>query len=488
MSVDLVSGFPKNLCFSLKSLSNFTKQVVRINGDRVNPNFGEVSRFKLPSAALIDFRTISIFGDVTLYNNQGTGAANYSLHLPRNGLNSCIQQLTITANGVQLCNINDYNLLYNTLIDLEGADISQASKRFLENADPSVYFYQGASAAANSSIGACCACDGTIASNIESKRPAVVNNFLGFMGSLSTPVLDLNDIGDIFIEIRWASPSVCWGTWVTNNTATPAYTTTSGCFIDNLRLTCAKINFESSEYYDLKAQKLAEEELLVGYYDYFTARGTSGAKSSGISMNFNINTNSLDQCIATFQQADYNTIKPLVLHNSATNASTTNFNSAITNAEVADDETTAVIGDYFNNSYYFMRAGVDLATSQWTINSTNIDPYPLPPSEIFNQNLIALGNQNLDFGSGGVHAGCISIWHFLKYYFCHILSLENLSGDGAHWRSGLSGNGSTVNIGYQAVFSTTTGGTQNTEKISPVIFCRSTKVLSIREGHVISVN
>jgi len=488
MNKDLVSGFPKNLAYTLKSLSNFTKQTVKVMPDRVTPNFGEVSRFKLPSSALIDFRTISIFGDVTLYNNQGTTlATNYSLHLPRNGLNSCIQQLTITANGVQLCNINDYNLLYNTLIDLEGADISQASKRFLENADPSVYFYQGASAAANSSIGAVCACDGSNISNIELKRPAVVNNFLGFMGSLSTPVLDLNDIGDIFIEIRWQNPSVCWGTWITANTASPAYTTTSGCFIDNLRLTCSKINFESSEYYDLKAQKLMEEGLMVGYYDYFTARGTSGPKSANISMNFNINTNSLDQCIATFQQADYNTIKPLVLHNSATASSTTNFNNAITNAEVADDETTAVIGDYFNNSYYFMRPGVDLATSQWTINSTNIDPYPLPPSEIFNQNLIALGNQNLDFGTGGVHAGCVSIWHFLKYYFCHILSLENLSGDGAHWRSGLSGNGSTVNIGYQAVFSTTTGGTQNTEKISPVIFCRSTKVLTIKDGHIISV-
>ena len=36
-----------------------------------------------------------------------------------------------------------------------------------------------------------------------------------------------------------------------------------------------------------------------------------------------------------------------------------------------------------------MRAGVDLATSQWSINSTNIDPYPLPPSEIRNANVIA---------------------------------------------------------------------------------------------------
>ena len=145
------------------------------------------------------------------------------------------------------------------------------------------------------------------------------------------------------------------------------------------------------------------------------------------------------------------------------------------------------IGDGFNQSYFFMRAGADLATSQWSINSTNIDPYPLPPSEIWNQNLIALGNNNIDFGTSGVHSSCVSIYHFLKYYFCHILSLENLSGDGQMWRSGLSGNGSTVNINYQATFNKTDTGAANTENISPVIFCRSTKALTIKDGHVINV-
>ncbi len=42
--------------------------------------------------------------------------------------------------------------------------------------------------------------------------------------------------------------------------------------------------------------------------------------------------------------------------------------------------------DEFNQSYYFMRAGADLLTSQYSINSVNVDPYPLPPSEIWNQN------------------------------------------------------------------------------------------------------
>jgi len=321
--MDLVSGFPKNLAYTLKQLSNFTKQTVKVMPDRVNPSFGEVSRFKLPASAMIDFRTISIFADVSLYNNVGTAAANYCLHLPRNTA-SLIQQITITCNGVQLCNINDYNLLYNTLYDIEGADSSQTSKRFLENADPSVYYYQGATSAANSAIGCVNAQNGALAGNTEVNRPIVINNFLGFISSLSTPVLDLNDTGDIYIEIRWASPSVLWAT--TNAAAATAFNTTTGCQFNNLRMTCSKINFESSEYYDLKAQKLLSDGLLVGYYDYWTSRGTSVPKSSGVNMNFNVATNSLDQCIATFQKGDCSTIKNLVLNSSGTNGSLITFN------------------------------------------------------------------------------------------------------------------------------------------------------------------
>ena len=91
-------------------------------------------------------------------------------------------------------------------------------------------------------------------------------------------------------------------------------------------MTCSKINFESSEYYDLKAQKLLTDGLLVGYYDYLTSRGTSVPKGSGVNMNFNVATNSLDQCIATFQKADYNTIQNLVLKSSSEQGNLITFN------------------------------------------------------------------------------------------------------------------------------------------------------------------
>jgi hypothetical protein len=93
-----------------------------------------------------------------------------------------------------------------------------------------------------------------------------------------------------------------------------------------------------------------------------------------------------------------------MLNSSATHASLLTFNGYL-NDLVGKTNTAAGLGDGFNQSYYFMRAGVDLASSQWSINSTNIDPYPLPPSEIWNNNLIALGNNNIDMGISGVHPG-----------------------------------------------------------------------------------
>ena len=82
--MDLVTGFPKNLAYTLKQLSNFTKQTVKVMPDRTNPSFGEVSRFKLPPSALIDFRTLAIYADVTLYAGTMGGGTGYSSHLPRN--------------------------------------------------------------------------------------------------------------------------------------------------------------------------------------------------------------------------------------------------------------------------------------------------------------------------------------------------------------------------------------------------------------------
>jgi len=136
-------------------------------------------------------------------------------------------------------------------------------------------------------------------------------------------------------------------------------------------------------------------------------------------------------------------------------------------------------GDLFNQSQAFRRDLVGLATSSVEINNIPLTPQPLKPWEMFNETLIALGNANLDM-SAGVHEGCFSISHFLKYYGCHIVSLENIQTDG-FYKSGLDGKSSALNIVWKPSFDANA-----TNSIIPVIYAKTTRMLVISEGHNIT--
>ena len=69
---------------------------------------------------------------------------------------------------------------------------------------------------------------GSLATNIDNACP----NVLGFIGSFSTPVIDSNDTGDVYIEIRWATPSVLWAITITS--APTTFNTTTDCYFNNL--------------------------------------------------------------------------------------------------------------------------------------------------------------------------------------------------------------------------------------------------------------
>jgi hypothetical protein len=77
---------------------------------------------------------------------------------------------------------------------------------------------------------------------------------------------------------------------------------------------------------------------------------------------------------------------------------------------------------------------------------------------------------NIDMGSSGFHAGILSIYLWLKYYFIDICDLTNLAIDNAFWVAGLNSAGSSINVQYNATFAST-----NTATIIPVIFARSSK-------------
>jgi hypothetical protein len=108
-------------------------------------------------------------------------------------------------------------------------------------------------------------------------------------------------------------------------------------------------------------------------------------------------------------------------------------------------------------------------------------PQPLEDYEIFNENLIALGNSNQDMGSG-VFPGCRSIADFLKYFFVHIVSLENISKNDDMWKSGLDGKSSALNVNWRLNYNTASSYLQ-----TPYIFAKCTRILQVNEGNSVNV-
>jgi hypothetical protein len=127
-------SFPKNLAYNVKSLSGFSKTVVKLTP---TPNtvveVGNTFKVRLPSNTLVDLRTLSLFYEGTCTSTGGTGY----LRFPRLS-SSIIDTLNIYVNGTLIENIQDYGHLYNTLCDISTAG-DQTAKRYLENSDPSIY-------------------------------------------------------------------------------------------------------------------------------------------------------------------------------------------------------------------------------------------------------------------------------------------------------------------------------------------------------------
>jgi len=487
--MDLTSGFPKNLSYSLKQLNGFSKQNIKVLSDRMGSSAtaGDIIKFRLPPNSLVDTRTLAIFFDLTATTN-GT-VAGVEAHFPRYS-SSIIQQLNVYVNNSLVSTINDYNLLYSTVADMSFGG-ENASKRALENFDPSIVPVNanGANYFINLKRTT------QTATGSDTTRAFCINNFLGILNQNSTNVWDTADLGDVIVEIRLAPGSILFGSAPSG--AAAAFTGSCSYTINNIRMTMSRISFNSSEYYELKAAKLLESGLMIAFQDFYNVRGTLTTKAGNISWNYNVNANSLDYILATGQRSDFNNNDYLILTTASTGGTDANyadtntafiasmgrnlsFNEAMGVGPVVASSARAD-GDFFNNSKYFQRKFSWFKTGQWTINSVCVDAYPKSPEEVFTESLIALGMKHLDTGSS-IHPGCLNLQSFLKYYFCHILSLQNISGDSQYWRSGLNGNAASINVQYNAIFDTTA-----TDSIYPVFFNALTKVLNISAGRVITV-
>ena len=477
--MDLQSSYPTSLSYRIRSLvGNMSRVGVKMTPDRttgIAPN--DIITIKLPNNSLIDLRTFNFFYQFTTSGSTGT-----FLH-PRYS-SSIIERLSLIINGQTVDILPSYNFLYNTLMDLEGSSFDQFSKRNIaEFFDPSLKYTAAdpSSAADVAIVGANWLATGTTA---PSKIDGLISHWLGFIGSCNPSVLDTSDLGDVFLQIQFATP------YILPSTINATVQTLAGASftLDSVYATCDVISFASDEYYNLKSTKLNSSGLNVGFYSYLNARFASVTKSSGINVNSNVSANSLDQIIATVCKTDQNsTWKPMIVY-ASNDAGSTVYNMAQIIADplgkVNNTRTirTDVVGDCFMNSWYFIRPGQALKESRMSINNRPINYGFLTPKEVYLETLKALGYNQIDLGSNGLNAGIFGLQHFLKYYFAHVTDLT-IQDTKDFWISGLNSLGSTLTITWEANFN----GGSNSQTCIPVLYARCSKILKIERGRNISV-
>lgn len=496
--MELQSSFPKNLSYSIKELNNFSCQTVRVLTDHLgnNINAGETFRVNLPAGStLLDLRTIAFHFNFTA--TLAGGSAGVTAHAPRYS-SSLIERVNIYLNNNLVSTINQYNLLYNTVADLQFSRDAE-SKRWLENYDPSINYIQNTAASGYITL------QRNTANGVASDttKPMVINNWLGFLGGeTSTSVIDCASLGQITLEFVLAPANVCWISSPPAGSFAQVATGTLSYYLSSAYFTMNKITFNSEEYYNLLSSKLLDSGLIIGYKDYYTTKSSTYAKTANPTFNYSINANSLDAIYITANISTYNAIGYLQLVGSqnvagSVSADTGNalvvnytnytFEEALSQQSLSystnngNNKNPTFSNDLFNNSQYFQRNMLGLSSAQLSVNSIPVDLWNKAPDYIYEEALENLGLKNLDINCS-CHPGMLSLYHFLKYYFVQVVRFNNISGDGQFYKSGLAANNTPINISY----STTFDGTA-TDSIYLVFFNVMTKVMSINAGRIISI-
>jgi len=455
-------SFPKALAYNIKALSGFSKQAVRLTPDKydsIKP--GDTIKVALPQNTLVDLRTLCMY-------YEAIGATN--CHMPRLS-SSIIKTLSVYINGNLVERIDNYSVLYNKLYDLDGGGADQTSKRFLENADPSVY-YETAIDKSSIDTGVF-----KITANSDAvKRKFAITNWLGFISTLSTPIIDTNDLNKVEIEIQFESKDIVFKKSSNAAMSAPSYTLSDIHFMIN------KVVFNDPLYYNLKASKLLSSGLTIGYQTYICSKGALANKSATYNVFTSFNTTSLDQLIGCLTPETV-AADNLLLYDTGdadTTADALPFNNVMSLAAFSSETSTTFAGGLYNQVVYFQSNACGLTSSTWEINNTPIIPSPLADYEVYTESLIALGHNHIDMGVG-THPGLNSLAHFLKFYFTHICSLEMINA-GDFYKSGLDGKSSALNVVWKLNF-----GANTTEKVTPYIFAKTTRILQINEGHSVTV-
>ena len=466
------ASYPATFFYNLSKLQGaFSKNLIKVTADRVTASPNELTNIRLPIGALINAQSLALWFKVTTSGTNATVPTRYS--------SSFIKRMSLTMNNVSVQIIQDYNLVYNILADHTNKNYTKGIGG--EMLDNSIIWSEGAGASDQTAISGQ---NALLAAVTNKEYQMCINNFIGFFGSASTKILPLDKMGELVVSIEWAPNfDVLCGTGEASSTT---YTASDTYSVSDIYVTTEAYSFSDDTYY-----KSLDRDLKIGFDDFTVNRFASTTKATGINVTTYLSAGSIDYLMGTCV-VPQSVPKPMVAYGSlgtgASDSVVANVFKFLSDPEsfagnASATSTDNIYGDGFFASLAMQRCMQHLDKSQWSINNKALNYAPLNKYEVFNNNLLSLGYENVDMSANGFHAGIVSLLHYFKYYGVCMQSLELIDKD-QFYISGLSSSGSSCSINWVCSF---TGGSSNTMSVTPVIIAKMSKVLNVGSGRAISV-
>jgi len=470
---DIPANYPSTFFYNINRLQGaFSKNLIKVTADRVTASPQEITNIRLPIGALLNMDSFALWFKVTTSGTNVTIPARYA--------STFIKRLSLTMNNVSVQIIQDYNLVYNIANDHMNKDKTKGiGGEFLDN---SIRWTEGVGASDQTAItGASTLLAGTAHLNNEQ---FCINNWMGLFGSASTRILPTDRTGEVTISIEWAPNYEVLGG--TGEATATTYTASDTYSISDIYFTSEAFSFSDDTYY----KSIGDKDLKFGFNDYVVTKFANVQKVNDINVTTYLSAGSIDYVMGT-ALLPQSTPKPLVAYGSlgdgSAESTVANIYKYLSDPVAYDGNSSAtaadnIYGDGFYSTLAMQRCLQHLDTSQWSINNKALNYAPLNKYEVFYNNLLALGYENVDMSANGLAPYNVSLLHYMKYNGVAIQSLELIDKD-MFYISGLSSAGSSAAVNWVCKFS----GASNTLSVVPVIIAKMSKVLHVKPGRQIMI-
>ena len=418
-----MSVYPRNLSAFLNRLSGYNKNNIKMNvlgSDTANG--GDTIQVDLPTNSIVDLSSLAWAFTQTIAAPGGGGNAT----LPTQA-ESVIDRLAVEVNGQTLVNLQNYNVLFHSLLYTTATEDYQRQRIVGQSTSTAALMAYNAAAPV--------------------VREHVIDSWLGFLGSSKPSFIDTSLLGNVRITITLANPSQIIGSGNAAMDAGRAYT------ISDQHFSMDVVSISDGIYDAMMDQMLASgAPIEIPFKNYFSY--TQTLQDGTRNVMFNVASQSIDRLWATARLSTYA--------------------GANTGAGVVVAGPQFPVGALCPSAFNFIK---DATGYQFQVNNTLYPNWSSTKAvDWWQHTKLAVGDQ------GNMLAGSFptDMTQYLDNFFVYACQLEHHSDGDERFVSGIDTRGAAATCFFK---STNAGGAPN----QTLVFAECTSSLKVYANKVLEV-